>query len=261
MTLKRLPAFLYGAACYVIFFATFLYAVGFIGDLAVPKTLDSPLEGSLGLALAINLGLFALFAIQHSLMARPAFKRWWKQFVPTHLERSTYVLFSSLALIVMFWKWRPLGGVIWDIQQPAGRIAMYSLFGLGWLIVLVATFLINHFDLFGLRQVWLYLQGKEHTALPFKTPWVYSYVRHPLYVGWLLATWTTPTMTVSHLFFAIGITGYILVGIQFEERDLATYHPEYDAYRKRVPMLIPRFNQAARNEPNREEVAESTVAG
>lgn len=255
MSMKRMLAFAYGAASYAISFATFLYAFGFVGGFVVPKTIDSPMEGSLGMAVAVNLALLALFATQHSVMARPAFKRWLEKFVPTHLERSTYVLFSSLAMIVMFWQWRSMGGAIWDIQQPAGRIAMYALFGLGWLAVLVSTFLINHFDLFRLRQVWLYLQGKEYTSLPFKTPWVYSHVRHPLYVGWILASWMTPTMTVTHLFYAIGITAYILIAIQFEERDLLTFHPEYDAYRKRVPMLIPRFGRATEKGTTAEDTA------
>ena len=261
MSLKRVLAFAYGAACYAIFFATFLYAFCFIGNFVVPRTIDSPVQGSLGVALAVNLGLLALFAIQHSVMARPAFKRRWEKFVPTHLERSTYVLFSSLAMILIFWQWRPFGGVIWDIQQPAGRVAMYALYGFGWLTVLVSSFLINHFDLFGLRQVWLYLRGQEYTSLPFKTPWVYSHIRHPLYVGWLLTSWMTPTMTVAHLFYAVGITAYILIAVRFEERDLVTYLPGYDAYRKRVPMLIPRFGRAAEHKEIREEVPEATLVG
>jgi methanethiol S-methyltransferase len=240
--MKRIAAFTYGVVCYVIFFSTFLYAIGFVGDLFVPKSIDSAPESPLGQALLINALLLGLFAVQHSVMARPAFKRWWTRFVPKPVERSTYVLFSSLALIALFAFWQPIGGVIWDVQDPVGQAVLYGLFAFGWGLVLVATFLINHFDLFGLRQVWLYLRGKEYRPLNFGTPALYKIVRHPLYVGWFFAFWATPTMTVAHLFFALLTTAYILIAIRFEERDLVTEHgARYSEYRKQVPMLIPRL--------------------
>jgi protein-S-isoprenylcysteine O-methyltransferase Ste14 len=235
----RTIAFLYGAACYVAFLVAFLYAVGFIGGFMVPTSLDSPPAGPFGLALLVDLGLLALFAVQHSVMARPAFKRLLTRVVPEPIERSTYVLASSLALFLLFREWRPLGGMVWSIDSPAGRLTMQVLFGAGLLLVLVATFLINHFDLFGLRQVWLHLKGRAYRRLPFKTPGPYRLVRHPLYVGWLLTFWATPVMTMAHLVFAVMTTAYILVGIRLEERDLAVVHPEYADYRRRVPMLVP----------------------
>jgi protein-S-isoprenylcysteine O-methyltransferase Ste14 len=238
--LKRILYFSYGVAAYALFFATFLYAIGFIGNLVVPVSIDGVPRVPLGEALLVNSLLLGAFAIQHSVMARPGFKRWWTKFVPKPIERSTYVLFSSLALIALFAHWQPLGGVVWNVTDPTGQAVLWGVFALGWLVVLVSTFLINHFDLFGLRQVWLYLVGKSYTALPFKTPFFYKYVRHPLYVGWFLAFWATPTMTVTHLVFAIATTAYILIAIRFEERDLVEVHPEYPGYRERVPMLIPR---------------------
>lgn len=242
--MKRTLIFGYGVVSYAIFFVTFLYAIGFIGNMVVPKTLDG--EPTMGFwpALGVNLGLLTIFALQHSVMARPAFKRWWTQYVPKPAERSTYVLASSLALIALFVFWQPLGGVVWNVENPVGQGVLWTLFAAGWLLVLVATFLINHFDLFGLRQVWLYFIGKEYTRLKFSMPLPYKIVRHPLYVGWFLAFWATPTMTVTHLVFAIGTAAYILVAIQFEERDLIAEHGEsYVQYRKRVPMLIPRFTR------------------
>jgi protein-S-isoprenylcysteine O-methyltransferase Ste14 len=237
--MKRLAVFLYGIACYAVFFVTFLYGIGFIGNLWVPKSIDSPRDVAFGTALLVNLGLLGLFAVQHSVMARPAFKRWWTRIVPEPAERSTYVLFSSLALAVLFWFWQPMGGVVWNITSSAGVKAMYIVFAAGWLLLLYVTFLIDHFDLFGLRQVWLQLVGKPFTPVTFKTPWLYRQMRHPLYVGWLMIFWATPTMTVAHLVFAIMTTAYILVAIQFEEHDLIAVHPEYSEYRKRVPALIP----------------------
>jgi methanethiol S-methyltransferase len=251
--MRRIPAFVYGVVSYAIFFGTFLYAAGFVGNLVVPKSLDSAPVGPLGTSLLINLGLLGLFAVQHSVMARPAFKRVWTQIVPEPLERSTYVLASSLALILLFWQWRPLGGVVWDVQDPVGRAVLLSGFAFGWLLVLVTTFLINHFDLFGLRQVWLHLRGRRYRPLPFKTPGPYRIVRHPLYVGWLFAFWATPTMTVTHLLFAVVTTSYILLAIRLEERDLVDAHPEYSEYQKRVPMLVPVGRRAAD--------AETVVAG
>lgn len=237
--MKRLFIFLYGTVCYAVFFATFLYAIGFIGNFWVPKSIDSTPTAPFTIAFAINLGLLALFAVQHSVMARPAFKRWWTRFIPESAERSTYTLFSSLALIALFAFWQPMGGVVWTVQSSSAQALLYGAFAFGWMLLLIATFQINHFDLFGLRQVWLQLIGKPYRPLPFKTPALYRYVRHPLYVGWLFIFWATPTMTVAHLVFAIATTAYILIGIQLEERDLATAHPEYVDYRRRVPMLVP----------------------
>lgn len=241
---KRISVFLYGVLAYALFFGSFLYAIGFLGNFFVPKTIDSGPEIPFGTALLINAGLLGLFALQHSIMARPAFKKWWTQFIPRPAERSTYVLFSSLCLIALFSSWQPMGGVVWNVQDQVGQTVLYSVFGLGWALVLVSTFLINHFDLFGLRQVWLYLRGKEYTPLKFRTPAFYKFVRHPLYVGWLMVFWATPSMTVAHLVFALATTAYILVAIQFEEKDLVTEHGmKYETYRQRVPMLIPKLGR------------------
>jgi len=237
--IRRIAFFTYGVVCYAIFFATFLYAIGFIGGFGVPRTLDGTPSGPLLTAIAIDAGLLALFALQHSIMARTWFKEAWTRVVPKEVERSTYVLFSSAALILLFWQWRPLGGVIWSVDNDVALIALRALFAFGWGLVLVATFLINHFDLFGLRQVWLFLLGKPYTSLKFATPGPYRLVRHPLYVGWFFAFWMTPQMSSAHLLFAALATGYILVAIQFEERDLMRHHGEYADYRKRVPMLVP----------------------
>jgi protein-S-isoprenylcysteine O-methyltransferase Ste14 len=241
---KRVTIFLYGLVCYAVFFATFLYAIGFIGNIQVaglvPRTLDGQPAMGFGMALLVDLGLLTLFALQHSVMARPFFKRWLTRVVPESAERSTYVLASSLALIALFIFWQPLGGQVWNVSDPTARGVIWGVFAFGWLLVLVATFLINHFDLFGLRQTWLQLVGRPYTHLPFGTPALYRYVRHPLYVGWFFAFWATPTMTMSHLVFAIATTGYILVAIQFEERDLINHLGQaYRDYRERVPMLIP----------------------
>lgn len=238
---KRISVLVYGVVSYAIFFATFLYAIGFVGNLWVPKSIDSAPEAPLWVALLVNSLLLGAFAVQHSVMARPGFKRWITRFIPKAAERSTYTLISSLLLIALFAHWEPIGGVVWQVDDPIGRAVLYGLFGFGWTLVLVATFLINHFDLFGLRQVWLHLIGREHSQLKFGTPGPYKWVRHPLYVGWLFAFWATPTMTVAHLVFALLTTGYILIAIRLEERDLLAVHPEYKGYRERVPMLIPRF--------------------
>jgi protein-S-isoprenylcysteine O-methyltransferase Ste14 len=236
---SRITAFLYGVVCYLAFFATFLYAIGFIGNLVVPKSIDSGPHRPFTYALAVNAALLGLFAVQHSLMARQWFKRAWTRIVPAPVERSTYVLFSSLSLLLMFWKWEPMGRVIWNVESDAGKLVLLTLYATGWLTVLVATFLINHFDLFGLRQVWLHLRGIPYSPLPFRTPFLYRLVRHPLYVGWLLVFWSAPLMTVAHLVFAIATTAYILLAIQFEERDLIRMHGEYAEYRRRVPMILP----------------------
>jgi len=231
---------LYGAISYVIFLASFLYAVGFAGGLVVPKTIDSGPVAVTTTAILINLTLLSLFAIQHSVMARPFFKRWWTQVIPPAAERSTYVLASSLLLFLLYWQWRPLPDVVWNVTQPALAGVLWGVFGIGWLVVLVSTFLINHFDLFGLRQVCLYFTGRTYTPIPFQTPWLYSVVRHPIMVGFLIAFWATPTMTQGHLLFAAVVTAYVLVALQLEERDLRAYHGEtYSEYQRQVRMLVP----------------------
>ena len=238
--LGRVTTFVYGVLCYLIFFGTFLYAIGFIGDVMVPKSIDSGRTAPLTEALLINAALLTLFAVQHSTMARPWFKKMWTRVVPKQVERSTYVLLSSLALILLFTLWQPIGGVVWKVEQPALRAVLYGLFGLGFLLVLISTFLINHFDLFGLRQVYLYLRGKEYTQLRFGTPILYRHVRHPLYLGWLFAFWATPTMTIAHLVFALATTAYIFLAIQFEEKDLIdVYGDDYKRYKQTVPMIVP----------------------
>ena len=259
--LKRVVVFAYGVASYGVFFATFLYAIGFIGNLVVPKTMDSPSRMPFLYALGIDVLLVGIFAVQHSVMARPWFKRAWTRVVPEPAERSTYVLFSSLALIALFAFWQPLGGMVWDIQNPTARMVMYQLYGLGLGLVLMATFLINHFDLFGLRQVWLYLVGKPYTHLTFRTPLFYKYIRHPLYVGWFMTFWFTPTMTGAHLLFAVMTTAYILMAIRWEENDLIDAHGEkYIQYRDSVPAFIPngssaRIVVAEANQPAAEKAA------
>jgi protein-S-isoprenylcysteine O-methyltransferase Ste14 len=237
---KRVTIFLYGIACYALFFATFLYALGFVGNFFVPRAIDGAPRMAFATALGVNLMLLAGFAVQHSLMARPFFKRWLTSFIPASAERSTYVAASSIALIALFTWWQPMGGIIWNVTNPPWVQVLHALFGFGWLLVLVSTFLINHFDLFGLRQVWLQLIGRPYTPLAFGTPGPYRLVRHPLYLGWFFAFWATPTMTVTHLVFAVATTAYILVAIRFEEHDLVeSLGDDYRKYRERVPMIIP----------------------
>jgi protein-S-isoprenylcysteine O-methyltransferase Ste14 len=238
--LHRTAVLLYGIVAYAAFVASLSYAVGFVGNILVPKSIDSARTVSLPVALAVDAGLLALFAVQHSVMARPFFKRWLTRFVPTAAERSTFVLASSVALGVLFWFWQPMGGVVWQVNNQVGRALLYGGFAFGWLLVLTATCLINHLDLFGLRQVWLHFRNRSYTALLFNTPGPYKVVRHPLYLGFLLAFWCIPTMSAAHLFFAVMTAGYILIAIQLEERDLINAHPEYAEYKRCTPMLVPR---------------------
>lgn len=240
--MKRWLVLAYGLVNYLIFLGVFLYAIGFVGNLVVPNSLDSAPRNAIGYSLFINLILLTVFAVQHSVMARPYFKRWLTRYIPEPMERATYVLASNAAMVALFIFWQPMGFGIWTITHPLARLVIYSIFFAGWALVLVSTCLINHFDLFGMRQSWLYFRGKPYTRLKFTMPGPYRFVRHPLYVGWLMVFWVTPTMTAGHLFFALGTTIYILVAIQLEERDLVdALGVAYSSYRKEVPMLVPRL--------------------
>ncbi len=237
----RIISFIYGIVAYLIFLGSFLYAIAFVGDFLVPKTINSGAEASSLLqALSVNAVLLLLFAVQHSVMARDGFKKWWTKIIPRHIERSTYVLLSSLILILLFWLWQPLPDTLWNIESGIWFALINSLFWLGWGIVFISTFMINHFDLFGLRQVYLHLKGKEITPIKFQKSGLYKYVRHPLMLGFIIAFWATPRMTLGHLIFSIATTAYIFVGIWFEERDLIRYHGDkYRKYRDQVHMIVP----------------------
>ncbi len=239
--MSRILAFLYGIICYLIFFFAFLYAIGFVGNVFVPKAIDTGvLNPPLSPALIIDALLLSLFAVQHSVMARQWFKRAWTRFVPKPVERSTYVLLASLILLLLFWQWQPMRPIIWEVRNPNARILLQALFWIGWGGVLVSTYLVDHFALFGLKQVYNFFRGRNEEPIPFKSPGLYKMVRHPLYLGFIVAFWSTPRMTFGHLFFAIMTTAYIIVAIQFEERDLIrSYGETYRDYRQRVSMLIP----------------------
>jgi protein-S-isoprenylcysteine O-methyltransferase Ste14 len=247
---------LYGVGVYAFFLATFLYAIAFVGNLPSLKTIDGGTAGARGEALLVNVLLLALFAGQHTVMARPGFKRWWTTLVPPSVERSTFVLLASLALALLMWQWRPLPDPVWTVDDPIGRWVLLVIFGLGWLLVLIATFQIGHFKLFGLQQVFDGFRDKTPARSAFRTPLLYNVVRHPIHLGFILAFWSTPTMTEGHVLFAIATTAYILIGIVFEERDLlAQFGDEYRRYRTRIPMILPflrgRRDDAARRSPTK----------
>ncbi|MDH5190492.1 MAG: isoprenylcysteine carboxylmethyltransferase family protein [Gammaproteobacteria bacterium] len=253
--IKKILALGFGVISYLLFFVVFNYTILFIGNIVVEPSLDS--IGSYNNiidALMINIGLLTAFALQHSIMARPAFKRWWTKFVPEAIERSTYVLASSLILAAIVYFWQPLGGVIWHVENQIAVGILYTIFAIGWAILFLASFQINHFDLFGLRQVWLYFTGKPYTPLAFKIPFLYRYTRHPLYVGMMMGLWAAPVMTVAHLVFALLCTGYVFVGTLLEEKDLEKALPEYKQYKKEVPMFIPSFKNKTKLQPVAESI-------
>lgn len=236
----RVAALVYGAFAYLVFFGVFVYQIGFVGNLGTPTALDGEPHSSLGFALAVDLLLILAFGLQHSVMARPGFKRAWTRLVPEPVERSTYVLVSALVLAAVLAFWQPIAGTVWELQASWARALAWTLFASGWVLVFVSTHLIDHWDLFGLRQVWLYFRGRDYTPPRFASPWLYRQIRHPLYAGFLMAFWATPHMTAGHLLFALGMTAYVLVAIQLEERDLLAEHGEsYARFRAQVPMLIP----------------------
>ena len=238
--MSRFIAFLYGLAAYLVFFVTILYAIGFVTGLLVPKTIDTGTVVPLTEAIIVNVLLMSLFAVQHSVMARKQFKEWWTQYVPKSVERSTYVMLASLALVLLFWQWRPIPAVVWQVADPQMAMAIMVLSFVGWVLVFTSTFLINHFELFGLHQVANNLVGHPMPAIRFRTPVLYKMVRHPIYLGFIIAFWAAPTMTVGHLLFAAVTTAYIFVGIFLEERDLVElFGDEYRRYRQRVAMIVP----------------------
>jgi protein-S-isoprenylcysteine O-methyltransferase Ste14 len=242
--MARMIAFLYGAVAYALFLVTFVYAIGFVSGLPLPKTIDSGPVGPLSVALVVNILLLGLFAVQHSVMARKGFKRWWTQFVSPAVERSTFVLFATFALMLLLWQWRPMPTAIWQVSDPAAAMALTGLSLFGWVIVLASTFMINHFELFGLHQVANHLLGRRMGEVRFKTPMLYKLVRHPIYLGFIIAFWATPVMTLGHLLFAAVTTAYIFVGIMLEERDLVDqFGNEYRNYREQVGMLTPKLTR------------------
>lgn len=244
--MARFATLVYGVFSYLLFLAVFAYAMGFIGNAFVPKSIDSGPAPLMGVALLINLALVAVFGLQHSVMARPTFKKWITRFIPQSIERATYVFVSNLCMIALFILWQPMPDVIWDIHNPIARTALWTAFVIGWLMVPLVSILINHLDLFGVRQAWLRFRGRPYTHLKFRTPGVYNHIRHPLYVGWMIAFWATPTMSAGHLLFAVGTTVYILIAIQFEERNLMEFHSEYAEYRTRTGWFLPRLKSSAK---------------
>ena len=247
--MKRFLIVAYGAAAYLLFLAAFLYLVAFLGNFWVPRTVDHGVSSSIGEAVLINIALLGVFAVQHSIMARPSFKAWWTRFVPASIERSTYVVLSSAALVLLYWQWRTIPAVLWDVRLPAGRLVLWTLFWLGWAIALAATFMVSHFDLFGLRQVYLAWHGKPYTHIGFHSRMLYRLVRHPLMLGFVIVFWAVPTMTAGHLLFSVAMTGYILVATHLEEHDLVeALGDQYREYRRRVPMLVP-LGHRPRREP------------
>ncbi len=256
--MRRWSFFFYGVFAHLLFFVIFAYMAGFVGNFLVPKSIDSAPFNDLS-AIVIDILLIALFGLQHSIMARPWFKRYWTRIVPQPIERSTYVLVSNAVSALLMWQWRSLDATVWDVQQPVARTLLWALFAAGWLLVPSASLMINHFDLFGTRQVWLHLQGRPYAALPFRTPMLYSRIRHPLYVGWALAFWATPTMSLGHLIFAGTMTLYMILAARVEERDLVeTFGGMYRNYQKRVPMFVPQL-AADRSAASPTETSESPV--
>lgn len=246
--MKRWLFFAYGVAGHVTFLAIYVYMAGFVGNLLVPKSIDAPASDPTAQAMAINLLLVTIFVLQHSVMARPAFKRLWTRLVPQPIERATYVWMANAATILLMWQWRPIDAIVWDAEQPVVRGMLWSLFVAGWLAVPLVSLMISHFDLFGTRQVWLFWRNKPYTDLPFRTPAAYAHVRHPLYLGWTMFFWAIPTMTVGHLLFAASLSAYMRLAAIVEERDLVAHFGQlYEGYRARVPMFVPKLRVAAAN--------------